>query len=134
VASLDASRKRLGFLLCGYVIMPDHWHGLIATQYPVTISDCIRDIKSVSARRLNRQRQRRGPVWQHQFWDRFVRHAKEYSERLDYLHDNPVRKGLVARPQDWRWSSFQNLGRSQPGRTTHPIKVDYVILPENYRG
>jgi REP element-mobilizing transposase RayT len=35
---MDASRQRLGFLLCGYVLMPDHWHALIWAQYPLLIS------------------------------------------------------------------------------------------------
>jgi putative transposase len=59
-------------------------------------------------------------VWQHQFWDRFVRHAGELLRRLLYMHLNPVRKGLVAKPEDWRWSSYNNfaldrLGGSLPG-------------------
>ena len=39
----------------------------------------------------------RGPLWQHQYWDRFVRDEKEFNERLDYMHLNPVKKGLVKR-------------------------------------
>jgi hypothetical protein len=73
--------------------MPDHWHALIWTGHPLTISQAIHDVKRVSARQLYRQRGTQGPVWQHQFWDRFVRHAREFSDRLDYIHLNPVRKG-----------------------------------------
>jgi REP element-mobilizing transposase RayT len=74
--TIAKSRERLGFLLCGYVLMPDHWHGLIWPQYPVTISDVLQDIKRVSSLRINQRRRTRGSLWQHQFWDRFVRHAK----------------------------------------------------------
>jgi len=86
---LEGSRRRLGFLLCGYVLMPDHWHALIWTGHPLTISQTIHDIKKVSARRLHAHRRSQGPVWQHQFWDRFVRHAKEFNDRLTYMHLNP---------------------------------------------
>ena len=134
LASLSESRRRLGFLLCGYVLMPDHWHALLLPRAPLTISESVRDVKSVSARSINGHRRRRGPVWQHQFWDRFVRHAKEYGERLNYMHDNPVRKGLVVKPEEWRWSSFRNFSQSKAERAACPIEIDYVTLPDDYRG
>jgi REP element-mobilizing transposase RayT len=64
LACFEESRRRLGFSLCGYVLMPDHWHALLWPTYPLTISRVVRDIKYVSARRLNRLGGRRGPVWQ----------------------------------------------------------------------
>jgi putative transposase len=100
LACFDESRRRLGFAFCGYVLMPDHWHALLWPSHPLTVSRAVQDIKDVSARRINRLRGRRGPVWQHQFWDRFVRHRKELSERFDYMHFNPVRRGLVMRPEE----------------------------------
>jgi len=66
IGALQGARQRLGFLLCGYVLMPDHWHALLWTKYPLTISQVIHDIKKVSARRLNQGRWTEGPVWQHQ--------------------------------------------------------------------
>jgi putative transposase len=60
----------------------------------------IQDIKWISARSLNQERHSSGLIWQHQFWDRFLRDGKELRERLDYMHLNPVRKGFVERPQD----------------------------------
>lgn len=89
VGALEGSRRRLGFLLCGYVLMPDHWHALIWTGYPLTISKVIHDVKKVSARRLHRRRGTEDPLGQHQFWHRFVRQTKEYHDRLAYMHLNP---------------------------------------------
>jgi len=134
LAALDASRSRLGFLLCGYVLMPDHWHALIWTGHPITISQAIHDVKKVSAGRLHEKRASQGPLWQHQFWDRFVRHAKEFRERLDYMHRNPVRKGLAAKPQDWRWSSYNNFALDHTVVAGCPIQIDYVQLPDGHRG
>jgi REP element-mobilizing transposase RayT len=131
---LEGSRRRLGFLLCGYVLMPDHWHALIWTRYPLTISQVIHDIKKVSARRLHAKRGTAGPLWQHQFWDRFVRNAREFSERLEYMHLNPVGKGLVRHPEDWRWSSYSNFSLDPVTVRSCPIQIDYVRLPERYRG
>lgn len=77
-ASLDETRRRLGIALCGYVLMPDHWHALLWPHAPVTISRVVHDVKLASARRVNQLRERDGSLWQHQFWDRFVRHSREY--------------------------------------------------------
>lgn len=134
LASFEESHRRLGFLLCGYVLMPDHWHGLLWPHYPLTISRLVQDIKYVSSRRVNRQRGSAGQLWQHQFWDRFVRHAKEFGQRLDYMHFNPVRRGLAAKPEQWRWSSCQNFSLEKSVRASCPIQIDYVSLSNSYRG
>ena len=55
---LEGSRRRLGFLLCGYVRMPDHWHALIWTGRPLTISQVVHDVKKVAARRRQRKARR----------------------------------------------------------------------------
>ena len=134
---LDAvaeSRHKLHFLLYGYVLMPDHWHALIWTRYPLTISRVVQDIKWISASALNRSGGTSGSVWQHQFWDRFVRHAKEFRERLTYMHLNPVRKGLAAKPEDWPWSSYNNFSLDKSVVARCPIQIDYTHWPESYRG
>ena len=111
VAVLKASRRRLGFLLCGHVWVPHHRHALIWPQYPLLLWQVLHEAKKIMRLRPHARRGSRGPLWQHQFWDRFVRHEKQFHERLEYMHLNLVRKGLVKRPQDWRWSSYDN---SQP--------------------
>ena len=131
---INKARQRLGFLFCGYVLMPDHWHALIWPRYPLTISRILQDIKSISSRRLNPRRSRLGPLWQHQFWDRFVRDAKEFRQRLDYMHYNPVKQGLVNRPENWRWSSFNNFSLDSSVVSNCPIQIDLVHLPDSYRG
>ena len=131
--AFEAARKRLGFLVCAYVLMPDHWHALLSVSLPLTISQSVQQIKYMSARSINRHRKRSGALWLHQFWDRFVRSKKEFQARLEYMQLNPVLKGLVSRPEDWPWSSF-------PGSDSHPlgadksiVHVDLVQLPDGYR-
>jgi REP-associated tyrosine transposase len=99
----------------------------------LTISPVIHDVKKVSARWLHQRRGTGGPLWQHQFWDRFVRHAEEFNQRIVYMHLNPVRKGLVGKPEDWRWSSYNNFALDQVIVAACPIRIDYVSLPEGYR-
>lgn len=133
VDALNGSRRRHGFLLCGYVLMPDHWHALIWAGYPLTISEVVHDVKKVSARRVHGQRGTEGALWQHQFWDRFVRHEKEFLDRLQYMHLNPVKKGLVNRPEEWRWSSYTNFSVDRGAIANFPIQIDRVVLPGGYR-
>ncbi len=128
------SRRKLHFLFLGYVLMSDHWHALIWPAFPLTISRVVQDVKWISARSLNQERHSSGLVWQHQFWDRFLRHAQEFRERLDYMHLNPVRKGFVRRPQDWPWSSYNNFGLDKEKIKLCPMQIDYVHLAELYRG
>jgi REP element-mobilizing transposase RayT len=114
--------------------MPDHWHALNGLTQPLTISQVMHDVKKLSARKLNGQRRTSGPLWQHQFWDRFLRHQKELIERLEYMHRNPVRRGLVNRPEDWRWSSYLDFTPGAAVEASRPIQIDRVELPEEYRG
>jgi len=131
---IDESRRRLKFLFCGYVLMPDHGHALIWPIPPLPISDALHDVKKLSAQRLHRRRRTQGPFWQYQFWDRFVGRAEEFRERLDYRHMNPVRKGLAKRAEDWRWSSTNNFSLDKAVVAACPIQIDYVRLREGYRG
>lgn len=133
IASIEASRAKLRFKLLGYVVMPDHWHALISTESPLTISRAVQNVKWLAARAVNHARETTGAVWQHQFWDRFVRHRKEFERRLTYMHFNPVKRGLVTAPEDWRWSSYNNFSPDPNIVRTCPIAIDHIELPENYR-
>jgi putative transposase len=104
--------------------MPDHWHALIVTRHPLTISDVLQDIKRLASLKINKLRKTRGSRWEHQFWDRFVRHSKEFADRLEYMHYNPVRKGLVEHPEQWRWSSANNFSLDKTVVAACPIQID----------
>jgi len=125
IAALEDSRRKLSFRLCGYVLMPEHWHALIGVDHPLTISRAVQDIKWTAARRIGRHRKTGGSFWQHQFWDRFVRNGKEFGERLAYMHLNPVRSALVDRPEDWMWSSLNNFALDRARVAQCPIQIDY---------
>ncbi len=100
-------RSAYGVLECGNLVPPSMRDSVLLWQV-------LHDAKKIMALRLDQRRGSRGPLWQHPFWDRFVRHEREFSERLEYLPLNPVRKGLVKRPEDWRWSSYNNMLSIRP--------------------
>jgi putative transposase len=74
--------------------------------YPVAISLAMKSVKQSSMSALNQRRGAEGELWQPRFFDRALRTVKEYNAKVEYIHLNPVRAGLVSRPEDWRWSSY----------------------------
>ena len=103
--TISARRKAHGFLVTAWILLPDHWHAILYPHHPLTISEVMQSIKVSSTRRMNRARGELGLLWQGRFFDRAVRTAKEYHETMAYIHLNPVKAGLVSRPEDWPWSS-----------------------------
>ncbi len=99
-----------GFFITAWVFLPDPWHAIVY-PHPLTISNVLRTIKLRSTSAINERRSESGPVWQERFFDRILRTVKEYWETVDYIHMNPVRRGLMMRSEDWRWSSIHSLRR-----------------------
>jgi hypothetical protein len=59
--------------------------------------------------------QQLGSFWQKRYYDRNVRDAREFAVKLRYLHGNPVKRGLVKEPGDWKWSSFRHYAFREDG-------------------
>jgi hypothetical protein len=47
----------------------------------------------------------RAPVWHREYWDRYIRDEYHLQQATAYIHQNPVKAGLAAKAEDWRWSS-----------------------------
>ena len=118
---LAATRRKTRFRLYAWVIMPDHIHLLIEPSlpdYPVAVvlkelkgtfaNIILRRWRELDAPILKRIRDRKGEL---HFWqrgggyDRNIYSDQELLEKLDYIHNNPVARGLVEDPTAWRWSS-----------------------------
>jgi putative transposase len=97
-------RARYEFLLLGYVVMPDHVHILLAVILS-SLPEIVRGWKSHTARVIQRDRGKSGSLWQARYFDFICRRTRDVSNKLEYIHDNPVKAGLARRPSDWRWSS-----------------------------
>ena len=93
-----------GWCVGDYLLMPDHVH-LFARPRPDAkiLSKWMETWKSLSSRRLKQRLQLAPPLWQKDYFDRFLRSAESYAEKWDYVAMNPVRKGLCAKPEDWPW-------------------------------
>ncbi len=104
--SLERTRRRYGFSVIGYVVMPEHVHLLLSEPEDGTLATVLQALKQSVSRTLALRATE--PFWQERYYDFNVWTAKKHTEKLKYLHRNPVVRGLVARPEDWPWSSFRH--------------------------
>ena len=143
--SLRKAREACPFHLFSYVIMPEHVHIVLQPLPGVTMRRVLWMLKRpVTAHALAWVRRRRPDFLRrtadrqpsgeltYRFWqrgggyDRNLRSAKDVYEKIAYNHDNPVRRGLVARPEDWPWSSAREWITREPG----PVPIDWAAAPE----
>lgn len=138
-AALDEDRHSGGFSIFAYVIMPDHWH--LITDGALKPSDTLRFLNGITSHRvisylkennyttslakLRDAPKSRGHA--HSLWDGHANVLPLFSEsffmqRTNYIHQNPVRAGLVERAEDYRWSSIRCWNRWP--REDEPLLVD----------
>lgn len=139
----------LDFKLFGYVIMPEHFHFLIQPSEKYNLSVIMRFIKGNFARKYNgwkgkteliqqnsrrdlspaylndgyvKKRARYQSVWQERFYETAMRNENDIFHWLEYMHNNPVKKGLVGSPAEYEFSSYsQYYGQK---RRTVQIPID----------
>jgi len=126
---LERVRRRYRLVVLGYVVMPEHVHLLMSEPQRATLSTAIQALKLGVVRSLEYEVERAVPrsrksgetwgtpgvdvpkkphhFWQARFYDFNVWTEKKRIEKLRYIHRNPVARGLVASPEQWRWSSFR---------------------------
>jgi putative transposase len=138
---LEQARRRYRFVVVGYVVMPEHLHLLLSEPERADLSMVMQVLKQGFARRLLCQLRRSGDrvpgelcklilnqqhVWQRRFYDFAVCSAEKRQEKLHYIHQNPVRRGLVLEPEQWPWSSARDYLLGEPG----PVPVNEKVRAE----
>ena len=110
---LEAVRVRYGFVVAGYVLMPEHVHLLVGEPRRSSLSIALQVLKQQTSRKLKQ----RGEVqfWQRRYYDFNVWSEEKRVEKLRYMHRNPVKRGLVEKPEQWQWSSFRHYANGQLG-------------------
>ena len=91
------------------VVMPDHVHLIFRLIHPSQMSQVLQRIKGRSARRINRLLKSQGSVWSDESFDHIIRHADELEEKLEYVRQNPLTRGLVECPDDYRWLVIKRI-------------------------
>ena len=141
--AIDEARASAGFLLFAYVIMIDHLH--LLTSRPTTTSNVLRVLKGITARRVidylkeknflsslsklehqGRERNHRYSLWQTEKNVFPIFSERKFMEKVQYIHQNPVRAGLVERATDYRWSSARIWEGAQS--SDEPLLVDKDLI------
>jgi len=131
VQRLEEERQELHFLLVGWVLMPEHFHILIRPEPAESTPLVMKGLKEESARRIIKTLRQnlqypwcrktlarlRLPstvhdeshyrLWQRRFYPFNVFSEQKFQEKLDYMHNNPVTRGLVSAPGDRPGSSWR---------------------------
>jgi len=90
------------------VIMPDHVHLLLtpirnADGWPFPLQDILKLIKGPAAHSVNMLNASHGTLWQDESFDHVLRSDESFDEKLEYICQNPVRRGLATKPGEYEW-------------------------------
>jgi len=145
VEAIDRARAKHHFHVWAYVIMPEHAHLFIwPTELKYDVSEILSSIKQSVAKRALIYLRREAPAFlaamldqqpngnaHYRFWqrggdyDRNIFDPRTAYSEIEYLHNNPVRRGLCAKPEDWLWSSAADYA----GIHTSMLTIDRQSLP-----
>lgn len=117
---VEDMRRRFAMYVYGYVVMPEHVHLLLSEPPRAKLAEAIHFLKLSFSKRAGTTLEKLGTFWQKRYYDRNVRDHREFAIKLRYLHRNPVRRGLVILPEDWKWSSYRHYAL----RETGPVEIE----------
>jgi putative transposase len=99
-------RLKEKYLLHEFVVMPDHFHVLITPL--LTLERALQLIKGGFSFRARKELGFQGEIWEKSFYDRRVRDREEYCTFREYIHRNPVKRGLAQSPEEYLYGSARS--------------------------
>jgi REP element-mobilizing transposase RayT len=100
------------YKLLAYVVMPNHVHVLLTPK--MEVSKLMDGLKGFTARAANKILNRTGkPFWQDETFDHWLRRNESFPRLISYIENNPVKAKLVARAEDWPWSSANDTANRE---------------------
>ena len=133
---MERVRRSYRLYIYAYVIMPDHVHLLLSEPQPDggplkpgfglsgdcdwlrrpqdnTLADAVKSLKQGVSRRWIGKAEH---FWQKRYYDFNVRSYRQFEQKVRYIHNNPVKRGLCDHPEDWPWSSSRHFSTGVEGR------------------
>jgi putative transposase len=124
-----------GWRLEAWAIFSNHYHFVAESRQPGTLKRLVQYLHSISAKHLNLLDKTPGrKVW-FEYWDTHLTYQNSFLSRLNYVHTNPVRHGLVPVPEQYPWCSAGWFSReaSPAFRTTvMSFPSDKIAVPDDY--
>src|SRR6266581_1819550 len=123
-AYLESATERYGAVIHAYCLMSNHYHLLLETPAG-NLSQIMGHINGAYTTYFNIKRKRSGHLFQGRFKAILVE-ADEYAAELSrYIHLNPVRAGITAKPEEYRWSSYRvYIGEN---KATDWLKTEFIL-------
>ena len=103
--TLYGYRRAGKFELHAFVLMPEHVHLLLTSAEAITIGRAVQLIKGGYSHALGSEIGRRREVWQRGFTDHRIRDERDFMQHVQYIHQNPIKRGLVADASEYRYGS-----------------------------
>jgi putative transposase len=117
--AFEQTRERFPFVMDAVCLLPDHLHCIWTlpdgdSDYPTRW----RFLKTMftyrfhtanpatSDRSGSRIARREAAIWQRRFWEHLIQDEEDFGTHVEYIHNNPIKHGLVERAEDWPWSSY----------------------------
>ncbi|MGI5837673.1 MAG: REP-associated tyrosine transposase [Chloroflexota bacterium] len=101
--------------LITWVVMPNHVHVLIEVLQGTSLSKIVQSWKSYTSKVANKLLGREGRLWQPDYFDRVIRDERHLLAAIRYIHDNPVKAGLVCEAEKWPFSSARRWWGDEAG-------------------
>jgi putative transposase len=122
----EKSRVRHDLQCLGYVLMPDHMHAvLLQSEEDLQISAMLRDFKAATALRCRPELFHGRSLWRRRYDDVPLPGINALFRRLEYMHNNPVRRGFVESAAEWPWSSVHDF----LGTSSGVVRVATELVP-----
>ena len=127
---LEQTREKYQFVIWGYVVMPEHFHILINEPSRRNLALAMQVLKQRVSCRCRRKKKPAAQLllwkaglprrfWQKRYYDFNVFTQRKHAEKLNYMHNNPVKRGMVTSPELWGWSSYRSYRFGEVG----PVKL-----------
>lgn len=104
---LKKYKRRFGFKLYGFCLMPNHVHLVIQVKNPIELNKIMRGINLSYTLYFNFRHKKVGHLWQDRFKSKIIEKDPYFIECINYIENNPIRASLTDRPEDYFWSSFR---------------------------
>ena len=121
-ATLQAAAQAHGLAIHAYVLMGNHFHLVATPAKPEALALVMQGVGRQYVRRFNRRHQRTGTLWEGRYRASIIQQDRYFLACQRYVEMNPVRAGMVDRPDQYPWSSHRHhLG----------LEVDSLVSPHN---
>ena len=132
IKELQKTRSLFKMSFISYVIMPSHIHLLLGFHDISNLSKFVQTFKSITSRQIKRLSLKElyendYKLWKPRFDDLIVTSERQLKIKMEYIHNNPVKAGLVEQAEDWTYSSAVDWLTDRSGLITIDKEYNWLL-------